>query len=161
MLCPCSSFDDEEKLSFTIDSREYAVPLSKLKRQFTGNLCILPITAIDQDRILLGLPFLREFYSVFDSDNARIGLAPLSEVSCLEDQLDNPNSGEEKKWLWLALFILAGAIFLVLLVTCLIIWIRRCRLVRRYLPKQTKKAWETQIETGDTRRERYELRKAD
>ena len=135
MVCPCSSIDETKTLYFsttTKNTSRYGVPISKLKVPFTGTQCGLLIFSIDQDKILLGLPLLREYYAAFDEDNRRIGLAPHDAVSCIENRPDP--IVPEKSNLRLIL-IIVGAIlaFLVLLIYFIREWRRRCQL-ERYLP---------------------------
>ena len=52
---------------------------------------------IDENAIVLGLPFLRNFYSVWDRDNKRIGLAKAKKYKGMgkHNNIDNFDKNDE------------------------------------------------------------------
>ena len=85
MYCTCNTIVDSKTLDFTIEGTKYSLPMSILRAVDNSGNCYLLIAAIDFDFIILGAPFLRLYYAIFDEEELKIGLAAHSSVNYDED----------------------------------------------------------------------------
>jgi len=105
LWCECEGYDkvsgypdlgmDFQNYSITLTSEEYMVPYGLNGRVYCG----VVIRARDLNYWVLGNAFLRKFYSIYDLDNMRIGLAPTAV------QEDNTLKA------WVVAIIVVGTIF--------------------------------------------------
>jgi len=74
----CDKVDDIPEIGWTLDGTEYTVPGKKLVLESAG-MCILAMMGMNfpspGPKWILGDVFMREYYTVFDYDGGRIGLA--------------------------------------------------------------------------------------
>jgi hypothetical protein len=79
LACPCAVRDSIRDIVFAIGEREYRLPGYSVLLPFGfDNLCALEIqVGANSLPIVLGDSFMTRFYSVFDLENERVGLAPL------------------------------------------------------------------------------------
>jgi len=74
----CDKIDDIPDMSWTIDGTVFTVPGKKLVLNTSG-MCLLAITGMDfpppGPKWILGDVFMRQYYSIFDYEGGRIGLA--------------------------------------------------------------------------------------
>lgn len=83
VLGSCANFDELPNLVFQANGKNMAFPLRPadyVRRSAPMTGCKLamdelPVSGMPQNVIILGLPFLRRYYSVYDADLKRIGLA--------------------------------------------------------------------------------------
>jgi len=65
-------------MTWTIDGKDYTVPGPKLVIQ-TAGMCLFAMMAMDMPKPgpawILGDVFMREYYTVFDYENEKIGFA--------------------------------------------------------------------------------------
>jgi hypothetical protein len=74
LFCTCSSLSKFPILTFTIDDYEFNLePADYIQ---TGSyMCRVLVRKVDDEKVKLGLPFFRKFYSFFDYDKKVIGFA--------------------------------------------------------------------------------------
>jgi hypothetical protein len=99
-------------LSFTIDGTEFPLPPQHYFLKENG-VCYVLILPMDFPLYILGDPFMRAYYTVFDADNSRIGIAR---------SLNHPSTPEG----WLILVIIGCVILLLIAGT-----IGSCFLIKR------------------------------
>ena len=74
-FCPCKDFTGYPVLNFTLDGHGFELGPEYYLVQAQG-WCMIMLEPLDGvNMIVLSQPFLRKYYSVFDMDNAKLGLA--------------------------------------------------------------------------------------
>lgn len=104
---------------FTIPPSSYLIDSDLLG--IGSEFCVLGIVGYVPDKVnkfIFGNTFLSNYYSIFDYDNKRIGLALnlKSEGKIKEDPITPPSS-----YLWLTLIIIFGAMIIVAIIAICII----------------------------------------
>ncbi|KAI8342353.1 aspartic peptidase domain-containing protein [Chlamydoabsidia padenii] len=76
---PCQS-ESNSTITFKLGGKDFAVPVTTLIRDRylpeDPSYCITGLGASDSGLVILGETFLRNFYSVYDYNKAKVGLAP-------------------------------------------------------------------------------------
>jgi len=74
----CDKLDDIPEIGWTLNGTEYTVPGSKVVLQSAG-MCIFAMMGIDfpspGPKWILGDVFMRQYYTIFDYEEARVGIA--------------------------------------------------------------------------------------
>lgn len=74
-FCYCKKFSEYPVFNFTIDGKSFFLGPEDYLVSVSGWCMIMMETLEGSMAIVLGLPFLRKYYSVFDLDNSKVGLA--------------------------------------------------------------------------------------
>lgn len=75
IYCFCASLDDFPLLRFNIGNKEFDLEPEYYVQNSLGVCRIMLVDAGETEYIVLGLPFLRRYYSYFDYDRGELGLA--------------------------------------------------------------------------------------
>ena len=74
----CEKVNSIPEMTFTIDGKDYTVPGSKVVIQSSG-MCLFAMMGMDfpepGPKWILGDVFMREYYTVFDYENEKVGFA--------------------------------------------------------------------------------------
>ena len=76
IYCVCASLDDFPVLRFVIGNKEFDLEPEYYVQNSMGVCRIMLVDGGESEHFVLGLPFLRRYYSYFDYDRGEIGLAP-------------------------------------------------------------------------------------
>ena len=72
----CSKIQSLENIEFTINKKKYTLTPSQYIIQ-ESNMCLLGLSGMDINFVIMGDIFLRHYLSVFDQGNNRFGIADL------------------------------------------------------------------------------------
>eukprot|EP00747_Dinoflagellata_sp_TGD_P220895 gnl/TRDRNA2_/TRDRNA2_92817_c1_seq1.p1 gnl/TRDRNA2_/TRDRNA2_92817_c1~~gnl/TRDRNA2_/TRDRNA2_92817_c1_seq1.p1 ORF type:complete len:266 (-),score=26.79 gnl/TRDRNA2_/TRDRNA2_92817_c1_seq1:317-1057(-) len=75
---PCSEADKLPTISFTVAGKDFDVGPDFYVTSGEGLFCSVQLSydpQLDPDLVVLGIPFLRKYYTVFDAEQARMGFA--------------------------------------------------------------------------------------
>ena len=73
-IVDCSKISSLKPLVFRMNGVDFSIPSDKYVLNLDGT-CIVGIQSLDQDLCILGDVFMRQYYSVFDYGNSRVGFA--------------------------------------------------------------------------------------
>jgi len=132
MICPCSGTSDIRypDVNLILGGQEYSIPPSQYLIPVGKGMCELGIMGIPDKMNLwiLGDVFLKTYYTIFDVDNKRIGIAPNN---------PNPNGGDsEVSQADFDVFSLKWMILMTLVATALIVTMIACVVKKRRIAKK-------------------------
>ncbi|CAG9318935.1 CYM_5 [Blepharisma stoltei] len=102
LLCKCDGEIDYPDITFTLEGNKYPVSYKSYFQFFSNQTCMLMIYSHNLTVWILGVPFLREYYSAYDMENLQIYLAPA---------LKGDNESDSKKRLWVIIIVVIFALF--------------------------------------------------
>lgn len=76
IYCFCASLDDFPSMKFKVDGNVFELEAEFYVQNSMGICRIMLVKGENDGKIVLGLPFLRKYYSYFDYERKEIGLAP-------------------------------------------------------------------------------------